>query len=66
VQTTVARMQSQPTYAAAQRDETGALRPLVKPGKVPWHFDAVVPVSQYDCGRRNALRIYNGQLDTIA
>ena len=59
MQTTVARMQSQPAYAAAKQGDTEAatevLRPLVKPGKVPWEFDAVVPVSQYDRSRRNAL-----------
>jgi hypothetical protein len=50
VQTTVARMQSQPAYRAAKQGNTEAARevlgPLVKPGKVPWHFDAVIPVTQ--------------------
>lgn len=59
VQTTVARLQSQPAYLAAKRgDPAGALavlQPLLKPGKVPWDFDAVIPVSQYDRGRQNAL-----------
>ena len=48
VQTTVARMQAQPGYGAAKRGDPEAafeaLRPLLKPEKVPWEFDAVIPV----------------------
>jgi len=59
VQTTVARMQSQPAYRAAKQGNTEAARevlgPLVKPRKVPWPFDAVIPVTQFDRDHRNAL-----------
>jgi hypothetical protein len=59
VQTTVARMQAQPAYGAAKRGDHAAareaLRPLVKPDKVPWPFDAVVPVTQFDRDHQNAL-----------
>jgi hypothetical protein len=59
VQTTVARMQAQAAYGAAKRGDPEAavevLRPLFKPGKVPWAFDAVIPVTQFDRAHQNAL-----------
>jgi predicted amidophosphoribosyltransferase len=59
VQTTVARMQAQPGYGAAKRGDPAAafevLRPLLKPDKVPWEFDAVIPVIQFDRDHQNAL-----------
>ena len=59
VQTTVARLQAQPSYRAAKQGDHEAARealgPLIKPDKVPWGFDAVVPVAQLDRDHQNAL-----------
>lgn len=59
VQTTIAKLRSNRAYAAAKRgDEEAAfelVRGLVKPQKIAFQFDAVVPVAQFDRGWPNAL-----------
>jgi hypothetical protein len=59
VQTTIAKLRSNRAYAAAKRgDEEAAfelVRALVKPQKIAFQFDAVIPVAQFDRGLPNAL-----------
>ena len=59
VQTTIAKLRSNRAYAAAKRgDEEAAfelVRALIKPQKIAFQFDAVVPVAQFNWGWPNAL-----------
>jgi hypothetical protein len=59
VQTTVNKLRSLPSYESAKRGNGEAafevIRQLIKPDKVPFEFDTVVPVAQFDRTYPNAL-----------
>jgi hypothetical protein len=59
IQTTVAKLRSRPAYDQAKGGVGEAafevVRELVKPKKIPFVFDTVVPVMQFDRDKPNAL-----------
>ena len=59
IQTTVAKLRSRPAYDQAKGGVGEAafevVRELVKPEKIPFVFDTVVPVMQFDRDKPNAL-----------
>jgi hypothetical protein len=61
IQTTVNKLRSRPAYDAAKRGGGEAafevIRELIKPEKISFQFDTVVPVMQFDRAYPNALPI---------
>jgi len=61
IQTTVHKLRSRPAYEQAKRGAGQAafevLQELIKPEKIPFVFDTVVPVMQFDRDKPNALPI---------
>jgi hypothetical protein len=61
IQTTVHKLRSRPAYEQAKRGAGQAafevVQELVKPGKIQFVFDTVVPVMQFDRDKPNALPI---------
>jgi hypothetical protein len=61
VQTTIAKLKAHPEYpnAKAGNPEAGirVVSDLLKPGKVTFQIDAIVPVLQLDANNRNSIPI---------
>ena len=61
VQTTIAKLKAHPDYpnAKAGNPESGirVVSDLLKPGKVTFKIDAIVPVLQFDANNRNSIPI---------